>query len=194
MSELTVSAPVARRLPFTLRTNLMLSTGFLVLGLVLPQAINHIPTIGSMLSPMHIPVLLCGLICGWQYAGVVGALLPLLSFAITGMPPMPIIGVPMMFELAAYGVAVGLIYKFVRKNLIGVLAALIGAMIAGRLIYGAAAWITFAAMGRGYTLSAFLNGTIINAWPAIILQLVFIPLVLGILQRTNSVVNDPIRK
>ena len=43
---------------------------FLALCLVLPMLTGQIPQIGSMLLPMHIPVLLCGLVCGWQYGGL----------------------------------------------------------------------------------------------------------------------------
>ena len=46
--------------------SLVLSALFLALGLVLPFFTGQIPQIGSMLLPMHIPVFLCGLICGWQ--------------------------------------------------------------------------------------------------------------------------------
>lgn len=52
--------------------NLALAAMFLALGLVLPFATAQIQQIGNMLLPMHIPVLLCGLICGWQYGGLVG--------------------------------------------------------------------------------------------------------------------------
>ncbi|MDO4573109.1 MAG: ECF transporter S component, partial [Clostridia bacterium] len=44
--------------------NLCLAAMFLALGLVLPFLTGQIPQIGNMLLPMHIPVLLCGLICG----------------------------------------------------------------------------------------------------------------------------------
>ena len=44
--------------------NLTMSALFLALGLVLPIFTGQIPQIGSMLLPMHIPVFLCGLICG----------------------------------------------------------------------------------------------------------------------------------
>ncbi len=44
----------------------------LALCLLLPFLTGQIPQIGEMLSPMHIPVLLCGFICGWPYALVVG--------------------------------------------------------------------------------------------------------------------------
>ena len=47
--------------------NLTLSAMFLAIGMVLPFFTGQIPQIGKMLLPMHIPVFLCGLICGWQY-------------------------------------------------------------------------------------------------------------------------------
>lgn len=45
---------------------LTLSAMFFAVGLILPFFIGQIPMIGQMLLPMHIPVLLCGLIVGWQ--------------------------------------------------------------------------------------------------------------------------------
>lgn len=53
---------------------LTLSAMFLALGFVLPFFTGQIPQIGNMLLPMHLPVLLCGLICGWQYGLVIGPL------------------------------------------------------------------------------------------------------------------------
>ena len=60
--------------------NLTLSAMFLAVGLVLPFFTGQIPQIGNMLLPMHIPVLLCGLICGWQYGLAVGFILPPLRY------------------------------------------------------------------------------------------------------------------
>lgn len=57
---------------------LTLSALFLALGLVLPLITGQIPQIGKMLLPMHIPVLLCGMVCGWPYGLAVGAVMPLL--------------------------------------------------------------------------------------------------------------------
>ena len=39
------------------------SAVFLALALVLPFLTGQIPQIGSMLSPMHLPVMLCGACC-----------------------------------------------------------------------------------------------------------------------------------
>ena len=61
--------------------NLVMSAMLLAVGIVLPFFNGQIPQIGGMLLPMHLPVLVCGLICGWPYGGVIGFLLPLLRYA-----------------------------------------------------------------------------------------------------------------
>lgn len=114
---------------------LTLSAMFLALGFVLPFFTGQIPQIGNMLLPMHLPVLLCGLICGWQYGLVIGLCLPLVRSMIFGMPPIFPTGIAMTFELAAYGLIVGLVYQAARqKNTLSVYRALIIAMIGGRII------------------------------------------------------------
>ncbi|MDR0960149.1 MAG: ECF transporter S component [Propionibacteriaceae bacterium] len=155
-----------------------LSFGFLVMGLVLPQAVTHIPVIGSMLLPMHIPVLLCGLVCGWRYGALVGAVVPLLSSAMFGMPPLMPIGLAMVPELACYGLVAGLLGARLPQNLLGRLGALVGAMIAGRLVWGLASLIIFTARDTAFTGSAFISGAVLGSWPGIILQLILIPLVM----------------
>ena len=71
---------------FVLR-NLIFSAMCLAIGLILPFFTGQIQQIGSMLLPMHLPVLICGMICGWGWGGLIGFILPLLRFAIFGMPP-----------------------------------------------------------------------------------------------------------
>ena len=66
--------------------NLTLAAMFMAIGIVLPFFTGQIPQIGKMLLPMHIPVILCGLICGWQYGLVVGFILPFLRYVMFGMP------------------------------------------------------------------------------------------------------------
>ena len=47
------------------KTKQIVLTGlFIALGLVLPMAFHSIPNAGNIFLPMHIPVLLCGLVCG----------------------------------------------------------------------------------------------------------------------------------
>ena len=68
-----------------LRT-LVTAAMLLALGLVLPFLTGQIPQVGAMMLPMHLPVLICGLICGWQYGGIIGFLLPLLRYMLFSAP------------------------------------------------------------------------------------------------------------
>lgn len=94
---------------------LVLAALCVALGVVLPVAFHSIPNAGSVLLPMHIPVLLCGLVCGPVYGLLSGILTSLLSSMITGMPPMAYLP-SMLCELAAYGLAAGVLRRFVRTG------------------------------------------------------------------------------
>ena len=59
----------------------------LALCMFLPFLTGQIPQIGTALSPMHIPVLLCGFIAGPANAVIVGLAAPLLRLMLFGMPP-----------------------------------------------------------------------------------------------------------
>lgn len=166
---------------------LTLSAMFLAIGQVLPLLTGQIPQIGSMLLPMHIPVLLCGLICGWQYGGIVGFVTPLLRNVLFGMPPMPG-AISMAFELATYGLVIGLLYQRGRwKCLFALYRSMLIAMLAGRAVWGVAQTVVLGLNGKSFSFAMFLSGAFLNAVPGIILQLVFIPAVMVALDRTGLV-------
>ena len=52
--------------------NLVTAATLMGVGIVLPIFTGQIPQIGNMLLPMHLPVLLCGLVCGWPYGAFCG--------------------------------------------------------------------------------------------------------------------------
>ena len=161
--------------------NLCLSAVCLALCMVLPLLTGQIPQIGNALSPMHIPVLMCGLLCGWPYGLVIGFIAPLLRFLVFGMPPLMPTGLAMMFELAAYGAISGLLLKLLPHRLPFLYASLIGAMLGGRIIWGVARYILGLAVGPAFTLSAFLSGAFISAIPGIICHILLIPpVVIGV--------------
>ena len=167
---------------------LTLSAMFLAIGMVLPFLTGQIPQIGNMMLPMHIPVLLCGLICGWQYGAVLGFILPLVRYLVFGMPVLFPTGTAMAFELMTYGLVIGLIYSFSRwKCIISLYRALIGAMIAGRIVWATAQMILLGVSGGTFTMKMFLAGAFFNAVPGIIIQLVLIPTVMVALGRTGLV-------
>ena len=138
-----------------------------------------------MLLPMHIPVLLCGIICGWEYGLAVGAILPLLRSVIFGMPPMYPTALAMTFELAAYGAVIGLLYRRFFKGTAGIYLSLLTAMVSGRIVWGIAQAVLLGVGGKTFTVSAFLAGAVLNAVPGIILQLLLVPAVVILLEKTG---------
>ena len=164
---------------------LTLSAVFLALGIVLPFLTGQIPAVGNMLLPMHIPVLLCGFVCGWQWGLLTGFVLPIMRSALFSMPPMMPTAVAMAFEMAVYGVVTGLLYQKLSKNMASVYISLVGAMIAGRLVWGAVSIVLYGIVGKAFGWQIFLGGALLNAVPGIILQLVLIPVIIFTLKRAK---------
>lgn len=165
---------------------LVLSGLFLALGYVLPFATGQIQTIGNMLLPMHLPVMMCGLICGWKYGLAVGFLLPPTRSLIFGMPALYPGAVSMAFELATYGLIVGLVYGLTRRRNIGmVYVSLIIAMLSGRVVWGCVQWILLGGVGGHFTWGIFLANGFANALPGIGLQLILIPAIMLTLEKTH---------
>lgn len=167
---------------------LTLAAMFMAIGLVLPFLTGQVPRIGNMLLPMHIPVLLCGLICGWQYGLAVGFILPPLRYVLFGMPVLFPTGIAMAFELASYGLVVGLMYSHSRwKCVIALYRSMIIAMLSGRVVWGIVQIFLLGLGENGFTWKMFVAGAFLNAIPGIILQLVLIPAIMVALNRTGLV-------
>lgn len=166
---------------------MVLSALLLSIGLVLPFLTGQIPEIGSALLPMHIPVLICGFICGWQWGLVVGFIMPLLRFLLFAMPPIYPTGIAMAFELATYGAISGLLYSLMGKKPASVYLSLVTAMIAGRIVWGIARVVLLGfADTQVFTWAIFLGGAFINAIPGIILQIVLIPLLIIAINKVSN--------
>lgn len=162
--------------------NLAFSALCLALGILLPQAFMRDPSLGQVFLPMHLPVLLCGLICGWQYGGVCGAAVPILCSLLFSRPSMYPMAVAMMFELCAYGFLSGLLFKKFNVNI-----SLVGAMLAGRAVYGVVNWMLLASAGKSFTLSMFMSNAFVIGLPGIAIQLAVIPLVVSALARAGLI-------
>lgn len=160
---------------------------FLALAYVMPFLTGQIPEIGSRLCPMHIPVLLCGFICGWPWGLAVGFIAPLFRTLTLGMPPIFPTAVCMAFELAAYGAVSGLAHRWLPRKKPYIYCSLLIAMIAGRLVWGAVMFVCLGINGGSFTYAAFLAGAFANAIPGIIAQLVLIPILVMILDNPKII-------
>ena len=148
----------------------------LAVGLVLPFITGQIPAIAKVISPMHIPVLICGLAVGWPYGLVIGLVTPLLRSLLFGMPALFPNAVSMAFELAAYGLVSGLVCAaFPEKNLKSVYISLVAAMLAGRVVMGLVNAVLYRFLGTPYGFREFFAAGFVNALPGIIIPLLLIP-------------------
>ncbi len=162
---------------------MILSALFLALAYALPFLTGQIPEIGAMLCPMHIPVLLCGFICGWPWGLTVGFVAPIMrSFLTGGFPPLFPTAVCMAFELAAYGLLTGILHRLLPRKKPYIYVSLLASMIVGRLVWGVAMFVCTGIKGSGFTFSAFLSGAVLNAIPGIIVQIVLVPVLVMLLE------------
>lgn len=159
----------------------------LALCLVLPFLTGQVPELGNALQPMHLPVLLCGLICGPQYGLVVGLAAPLLRSLIFGSPLLFPRAVGMSVELATYGLIIAVAHRLLPKKVGFLYVSLLLAMVAGRLAGGA---FKLVLLGLGelptYTFAMFLSGYVTESLPGILLQILLVPLLFLALRRARA--------
>lgn len=158
----------------------------LALGLILPSFF-HLFGAGPTFLPMHLPVLLCGLIFGWQYGALCGAVVPILSSVFTGMPPLFPTATAMVFELCAYGLLAGLFYRRLRWN---IYPALICAMLGGRAVSGLANAVFMNMASKPYGIAAFASAAFVQALPGILIQLILIPALIFALEKAGIIVRQ----
>lgn len=153
---------------------------------VLPM-VFHAVGLGSVLSPMHIPVLLCGLICGGFYGAVCGILGPLLS-SLSGMPPLLML-TRMIPELFIYGLTAGLCMRYIRvgHSAADVYISLAIAMVAGRIAGGIASVIFFTVTTGTYSFALWFASYFAEALPGIVAHLVLVPVLVLTLQQAKMI-------
>ena len=165
---------------------LTLAGMFLALGIILPYALGHgIGIPGTLLLPMHLPVLLCGFICGPAYGLLCGMLLPVLNCMITGMPSLfPML--PIMFcELSVYGLCSGLLFSKspLGRLKFGIYIALPITMICGRIAYAAAFYSLLLTVGEFKALS--VSAAVVSGLPGILIQLLLIPPIILMIRKNK---------
>lgn len=154
---------------------------------VLPTLFHSIG-LGTAFSPIHIPVLLCGIVCGGSYGLICGLVGPILSSVITGMPGAAML-VSMVPELIAYGLAAGLIMGFVHtgKLYADLYLSLGTAMILGRVIGGIAKALFYMGTGEAFTLTLWASSYFITTLPGIICHLILIPVLVVMLMKARVI-------
>lgn len=179
----------------TVTTNKKLSVKVQTLGglialaaaVALPQLVHLIgshtgagSSIGELLLPMHLPIILAGLLCGPYAAGIAGALSPILSFILTGMPAAAMLPF-MAIELCAYGFFAGVL----RNNRMPTVLKVLAVQLIGRAVRAVAILIGFYGLGTSVKPAVIIN-SIGAGWLGILIQLGVIPLVMLLIKRADN--------
>ncbi len=164
---------------------LVISAMMLALCLLLPFLTGQIQEIGQMLAPMHLPVMICGFVCGPFWGLAVGLAAAPLRSVLFLMPPMPKC-LFMAAELAVYGFMSGFFYRIFPKKLPFYYLSLLISMVSGRIIYGIVNFVIAGIQGESYLFKTFLTATVLESIPGMIVQIILIPLLLEGLTRAGQ--------
>lgn len=168
----------AEKSRLSVKTQTLAALTAIVAAVAVPQlfhAVGAVSGLGTALGetflPMHLPILMVGLLAG-PYAGLAaGAAGPLVSFALSGMPAAAMLPF-MVIELAVYGLAAGLL----REVKMPLLVKVIIAQVAGRVVRAAAILIAIYGLGSTSVAAATIWGSIVTGLPGLILQWSVLPL------------------
>ena len=159
---------------------LVITALFIAVGVILPRFFPF-PT-GTMFLPMHIPILLAGIICGFPYGIAAGVSIPLICHFATGFPPTAVLPA-MLVELAAYGLFTSLLIMLPVKNFYArICISLYGAMILGRVAFGLVNAYIFN-IGE-YSMETWVTAAFVTALPGIVIQVIVIPPIVMAVQKT----------
>lgn len=158
----------------------------IALCVVLPLVFHSIQNAGNIFCPMHIPVLLSGLLLGGPFGLLCGLAGPILSSLITGMPSLAYLP-SMMVELAAYGAITGLMMQLIRtkKIYVDLYVSLIIALIVGRIIAGVTRALIF--FPGSYSMAAWTTSYFVTCLPGIAIQFILIPAIVLALEKARLI-------
>lgn len=154
---------------------------------ILPTAF-HSFGLGMALSPMHLPVLLCGLVCGGGLGAVCGAVGPVLSSVLTGMPGSSQL-LHMVPELVVYGLCAGLFLKLWRTGSLyaDLYLALVPAMLLGRVAGGTVQALEYLGGTESYSIAMWIGSYFVGTMPGAVLQLLVLPTLVVVLGKAGLI-------
>ena len=167
-------------------TRSIVLTGLMIaLGIVIVSVLKNFggQPILRLFSPMHFPVIIAGMVIGPVEGLIAGVLTPALSYVVNQLPP----NGPwaMMVELGVYGLVTGLGMKYLKfeNPTVKIYVSLIIAMILGRIAGGL---VTGFILNAGdYSISAWISAYVVGTAPAIVADLILVPIITRALQKAG---------
>jgi hypothetical protein len=151
---------------------------FAALGVVLPP-VFHLFGLGATFLPMFLPVMMGSMLVCWKYALVLAIGSPLISWLLTGMPPLvpPLLPV-ITIELILMALIISILHVYWHRS---VWLTLIVAIIADRFILFI--MVILFAQWMNLDPAVFSVAMVVAGVPGIILQLLVIPVALRLIQQ-----------
>lgn len=148
-------------------------------ALLLP-AVFHLLRLGHLFMPMYLPLMLLAFRVGPLPAAMTAAVVPVISGAVTGMPPFfPPVAILMSIELAAMaGIASWVWHRWPGMGILPILALvlLLGRVVHVSMVYVLALWFDLPA--------PWVAGvSLFSGWPGIVLMMVVIPPIVNGMER-----------
>ncbi|MFC1893114.1 ECF transporter S component [Chloroflexota bacterium] len=176
-------------MPFLLKfvdiRSYIFTTTFILMSIMLPFVFHQFHLAGPTYLPMHVFVLLAGLLFGWRAGLIVGVFSPLASQALSGMPA-PTVLPQTVVELSVYGIVAGLLRE---KSHLRVVWSLLGAMISGRLCSLLVTSLLFLVTGESNsplgvesTPLLALWSVVKQGWPGIVIQVGSLPILVRLIE------------
>lgn len=167
----------------------LLTAAFVMLAVFVPWVFHQFHLAGPTFLPMHIFVLIAGLLFGWRAGLFVGLFTPLVSYFISGMPALNILP-QVLIEVSAYGFIAGILRE---KYHLRTIWSLLGAIIGGRMALLLAISIVYFIGGQSYSplglganpLASFWS-TVKQGWPGLAVQLAFIPVIVWLVEKSAA--------
>jgi len=168
----------------------LFTAAFVMLAVFVPWVFHQFHLAGATFLPMHIFVLIAGLLFGWRAGLLVGLFTPLVSYFISGLPALNILP-QVIIEVSAYGFIAGILRE---KYSLRTVWSLLGAIVGGRLALLAAISIIYLFAGQSWSpagtetspLASFW-ATVKQGWPGIAIQLASIPALIWLVGKFTAV-------
>jgi LytS/YehU family sensor histidine kinase len=167
----------------------LLTAAFVMLAVFVPWVFHQFHLAGPTFLPMHIFVLIAGLLFGWRAGLLVGLFTPLVSYFVSGLPAINVLP-QVVIEVTAYGLIAGMLRE---KYHLRTIWSLLGAIIGGRMALLLAISLVYFIGGQSYSplgpeanpLASFWS-TVKQGWPGIVIQLISIPAIIWLVGKFTA--------
>lgn len=150
-------------------------------ALLLPT-VFHMLQLGRVFMPMYLPLVALAFLVRPGVAAATAFMVPIISGAVTGMPPFyPPIAFVMAIELATMAGIIALVMQ--RRPNVSEWAVLVPVLLAGRVINFVLMYVAALALDLPAGFVAGLS--LISGWPGIILMIVVIPPLVRVIRSTR---------